>query len=45
MGQAKALITCCAILFGIDAFFCNGWYTTAIKSAMLDAAFQVYVRW
>jgi hypothetical protein len=45
MTQLKAFIICCAVLYGLDAFLFHGWYTTAIRDVMRDAAFQVYVRW
>ncbi len=41
MKQLVALVTCCAILYGIDAVLFNGWYI----SGLMDAAQDVYARW
>lgn len=41
MKQLVALVTCCAILYGIDAVLFNGWY----MSGLTDAVQEVYVRW
>jgi hypothetical protein len=41
MKQLTALVVCCAILYGIDAFLFNGWYVSGLE----DTAHEVYVRW
>ena len=41
MKQLVAFVTCCAVLYGIDALLFNGWYMSGLE----DAAQVVYVRW
>ncbi len=41
MKQLVALVTCCAILYGIDAVLFSGWYMSGLQGA----AHEVYVHW